>query len=206
MRKPTEYLTILKRELSFPEGGDEFAYERAYWCYELRNAMKWLMEWADRSLRAEVDGINDAGLTSDDYKIIPVVRRTSKVKVALMRERYPDYFKKFVHLQNSDYVKILGREELYYLAASKLGEDEIQKYERVNVDAVERRMPEDAAGELLEHMEKITDWDVMEIEEYLSSVYEDLGSGDSGGLGDSGGSGSSGGSGELSESGDSSEV
>lgn len=183
MRSPHECLAILKRELYFPLEGDAFAYSRAHWYYECREAAKEIVKLADTCMNQEIARIQEAGLTSSSYKLTPVIRKTTHVLVDALRERFPGVFCKHVYLQNSDYVKILGRRTLYDMALAKRGADAIRPLERVNVEDIKSDVDDDGDDsslkllpaeleEVTEVIEKQVDWKVSMTDESLMSLYD----------------------------------
>ena len=137
-------------------------YERAYWLYECRKSVLWIAGFLNEEYRKQIAAIQESGMTSKHYELMPIEKPESRVRIDIMREKYPEAFAELVYIKTSDAGKILGRKTLYALAKEKAGAEEIKTLEQVNVGDVERLMLDAAKAELIETRMKITDWAVLE--------------------------------------------
>ena len=140
------------------------SYERAYWLYQCREAVRWIAGFINEEYRKEVSAVLERADTSDLYEIIPLERQESRINISLMRQKYPEQFAELVSIKAPDAAKILGKKMLYTLAKEKIGPDAIQQYEYVTVGDVERTMLSADASVLIETRRKVTDWVVQEKE------------------------------------------
>ncbi len=161
MRTPEEYLAAITAVYPCPVLN---GFERAYWLYETREAVRWIAGFIHEEYKRQLNDIEACGITSDCYEIIPLERQESRVRIDKLREKFPDVFADLVHLRASDAQRILGRHILYALARDKIGDDAIRDFEAVNVTDLEKVLkPHQTAG-LIETYTKVTDWAVQEVE------------------------------------------
>lgn len=139
-------------------------FERAHWLFECREAVRWIAGFINEEYQKQIAEIQRLKITSDTYEIIPLQRPESRVRLDLMREKYPDEFRELVYIKASDASKILGKKTLYNLAKEKAGEEVLLPLEQINVGDVEKTMLKEQAAELIETRMKTTDWAVQEIE------------------------------------------
>lgn len=158
---PQDYLNAITSAYPCPALS---GFERAHWLFECREAVRWIAGFINEEYQKQIAAIQESKITSDTYEIIPLQRPESRVRLDLMREKYPDEFRELVYIKASDASKILGKKTLYLLAKEKAGEDVLLPLEQINVGDVEKTMLKEQAAELIETRMKTTDWAVQEIE------------------------------------------
>lgn len=156
---PQQYLDAVTEKYPCPV---ESGYSRAYWLYEARNAFRWIADFTNMEYKYQVAAILADEISSEQFELVPVERQESRVRVDVLREKYPEMFAELVFIKATDAQRILGKRTLYDLAADALGADALREFEQVNVGDVVRTMPKSAASELIETRMKIMDWVVQE--------------------------------------------
>lgn len=176
MKNPSEYLEDLKRTFGFPGYGEEnhdlgaieraeLCFARARWYYDWQTIIGIVAPLLKKGLHDEVEQIKSSGFVSETYRIRPIVYRTSKARVNLIRLRYPELFSELVHISHANAVKILGQKYVYNLARNVKGEEGIQKFEQINVESLRLRLTKDEADEVIERIERVTGWEVLRWDE-----------------------------------------
>lgn len=156
---PQDYLDALCSRNPCPA---ESGYDRAYWLYQFREAIRWISDFISQEYDRQVLYLMENDVDSEFYELVPVKRYESFVRINHMREKYPEEFAELVFIKATDAVRILGKKRLYNLAEEKIGKDAIKKFEQVNVGDVEKTMSKGTASELIESRLKIVDWVVRE--------------------------------------------
>lgn len=156
---PQQYLDAVLAQHPCPT---ESGYERAYWLYEARGAFRWIADFISTEYKRQVAAIQDAGIASELFELVPVERAESRVRTDVLREKYPEMFSGLVFIKATDAARILGRRTLYDLAADAVGTDALREFEQVNVGDVARLMPKSAVSELIDTRMKVLDWVVRE--------------------------------------------
>ncbi len=159
---PQNYLNAITTVFPCPA---QSGFERAYWLYQCREAVQWINKFVSQEYKRQLTDIEDRGLTSDLYQIIPKERQESRVRLDKLRDKFPETFAELVHIRASDANKILGRKTLYKLAKEKLGSDAIREYEAVNVGDLEKVLTPAQAVGLIDTYTKVTDWIIQEVEQ-----------------------------------------
>ncbi len=103
-RTPQDYLNAITTAYPCPVLS---GFERAYWLYQTREALKWIADFISEEYKLQLIDISAKGMTSEHYTIVPMERQESRVNIDRLREKFPNIFDELVHLRPSDANKIL---------------------------------------------------------------------------------------------------
>lgn len=126
-------------ETAFPVPMDE--YEDAFYCQQMIRSLADLAKVYKRRFNETIDEINAGGLLSDAFILKLEENAKKEVNVPLLRNDLPDLFEEVVHISTSDAAKLLSNRFIYNEVKKLIG-DRITKYDAVNVDDLEARLPE----------------------------------------------------------------
>ena len=118
----------------------ENEYEDAFYCQQMAGSLTDLAKAYKRRFNETVDEIKAGGLLSEDFVLVLEESQKKEVDIQALRSGLPELFAEVVHIPAPDAVKLLSNRFIYEAVKTQIG-DRITRYEAVNVDDLEARLP-----------------------------------------------------------------
>ena len=115
----------------------ENLFEKALWLSEMRSSCATLAGVLDREYRMTIERILDTHAEDEVYEILPVVKTERSIDTDVLREEDPEMYEQLAFISAATAGKALGKKGLRAAMAAKFGEENLHRFESVNVKDVE---------------------------------------------------------------------
>ena len=128
---------IMLRALTAAHPVPENLFEKALWLSEMRSSCATLEGVLDREYRMTIERILDTHAEDEVYEILPVVKTERSIDTDVLREEDPEMYEQLAFISAATAGKALGKKGLRAAMAEKFGEENLHRFESVNVKDVE---------------------------------------------------------------------
>lgn len=123
--------------LAAAEPVPENPFEKAVWLSSMLSSCETLARVLDRERRMTIEHILDTGDTDERYAVIPLTKTERFVDTAKLREEDPEMYGQLAFISAVTAAKALGKKGIRAAMAEAFGEENVFRYESVNVKDVE---------------------------------------------------------------------
>ena len=128
---------VMLKALTAAEPIPENPFEKALWLSSMRTSCETLAGVLDREYRMTIERILDSGAADERYAVIPLTKTERFVDTERLRKEDQEMYECLAFISAAAAAKALGKKGLRAAMAEVFGEENVFRYESVNVKDVE---------------------------------------------------------------------